>query len=88
MKSEKRHIEQRFIGGILMLLVLLSSCGSSSTEDAPQTPQTPQTPQEKPVLKIYLFAPETYRMVVERHNDVALADSLWLVVLGRSDTAA
>ena len=59
MKSEKRHIEQRFIGGILMLLVLLTACGSSSTEDAPQTPQTPQTPQEKPVLKIYLFAPET-----------------------------
>lgn len=42
-----------------MLLVLLTACGSSSTEDAPQTPQTPQTPQEKPVLKIYLFAPET-----------------------------
>ena len=59
MKSEKRHIEQRFIGGILMLLVLLTACGSSSTEDAPQTPQTPQTPQEKPVLKIYLFAPES-----------------------------
>lgn len=56
MKSEKRHIEQRFIGGILMLLVLLTACGSSSTEDAPQTPQTPQ---EKPVLKIYLFAPES-----------------------------
>ena len=42
-----------------MLLVLLTACGSSSTEDAPQTPQTPQTPKEKPVLKIYLFAPET-----------------------------
>lgn len=59
MKSEKRHIEQRFIGGMLMLLMLLTACGSSSTEDAPQTPQTPQTPLEKPVLKIYLFAPET-----------------------------
>lgn len=56
MKSEKRHIEQRFIGGILMLLVLLSACGSSSSEEV--TPQ-PDKPKEKPVLKIYLFAPES-----------------------------
>lgn len=56
MKSEKRHIEQRFIGGILMLLVLLSACGSSSSEEV--TPQ-PEKPKEKPVLKIYLFAPES-----------------------------
>lgn len=41
-----------------MLLVLLTACGSSSTEDAPQTPQ-PEKPKEKPVLKIYLFAPES-----------------------------
>ena len=56
MKSEKRHIEQRFIGGILMLLVLLSACGSSSSDEV--TPQ-PDKPKEKPVLKIYLFAPES-----------------------------
>ena len=56
MKSEKRHIEQRFIGGILMLLVLLSACGSLSSDEV--TPQ-PEKPKEKPVLKIYLFAPES-----------------------------
>lgn len=41
-----------------MLLLLLAACSSSSTEEEPQTP-TPQTPKEKPVLKIYLFAPES-----------------------------
>lgn len=54
MNSEKRHIE-RWLGGMLMLLLLLTACGSSSTEDEPQ----PQKPKEKPVLKIYLFAPES-----------------------------
>lgn len=57
MKSEKRHIGW-WLSGIMMLLVLLTACGSSSTEDAPQTPQ-PDKPKEKPVLKIYLFAPES-----------------------------
>lgn len=56
MKSEKRHIEQRFIGGILMLLVLLTACGSSSSEEVTLQPEKPK---EKPVLKIYLFAPES-----------------------------
>lgn len=54
MKSEKRHMEQWLMGGILMLLLILSACGSS-TEDEPQS----QKPKEKPVLKIYLFAPES-----------------------------
>lgn len=53
MKSEKRHIEQWLMGGILMLLLMLTACSSSSTEEEPQKPK------EKPVLKIYLFAPES-----------------------------
>ena len=55
MKSEMRHIEQWLMGGMLMLLLILTACGSSSTEDELQ----PQKPKEKPVLKIYLFAPES-----------------------------
>lgn len=50
-----RHIEQWLMGGMLMLLLILTACGSSSTEDELQ----PQKPKEKPVLKIYLFAPES-----------------------------
>lgn len=53
MKSEKRHIEQWLMGGILVLLLMLTACSSSSTEEEPQKPK------EKPVLKIYLFAPES-----------------------------
>lgn len=37
-------------------LLLLSACGSSSSDEV--TPQ-PDKPKEKPVLKIYLFAPES-----------------------------
>lgn len=55
MKRERRHIEQWLMGGMLMLLLMLTACGSSSTEDELQ----PQKPKEKPVLKIYLFAPES-----------------------------
>lgn len=62
MKSEKRYIEEWLMGGMLMLLMLLTACGSSSTEDEPQ----PQKPKEKPVLKIYLFAPES--PIVTRAN--------------------
>ena len=36
-----------------MLLLMLTACSSSSTEEEPQKPK------EKPVLKIYLFAPES-----------------------------
>ena len=55
MKRIERHIEQWLMGGMLMLLLMLTACGSSSTEDELQ----PQKPKEKPVLKIYLFAPES-----------------------------
>jgi hypothetical protein len=44
------------LSGIWMLLLLLTACSSSSTDEEPQTPQKPK---EKPVLKIYLFAPES-----------------------------
>jgi len=54
MKSEKRHIGW-WLSGIMMLL-LLTACGSSSSDEV--TPQ-PEKPKEKPVLKIYLFAPES-----------------------------
>lgn len=54
MKSEKRHIGW-WLSGILMLL-LLTACGSSSSEEVTQQPEKPK---EKPVLKIYLFAPES-----------------------------
>ena len=54
MKSEKRHIGW-LLSGIMMLL-LLTACGSSSSDEV--TPQ-PEKPKEKPVLKIYLFAPES-----------------------------
>ena len=41
---------------LITYLLLLSSCGSSSSDEV--TPQ-PDKPKEKPVLKIYLFAPES-----------------------------
>ena len=41
---------------LITYLLLLSACGSSSSEEV--TPQ-PDKPKEKPVLKIYLFAPES-----------------------------
>ena len=62
MKSEKRHIGW-LLGGMLMLLLLLTACSSSSTNEEPQQPQKPK---EKPVLKIYLFAPES--PIVTRAN--------------------
>ena len=48
-KSEKRHIG-RLLSSMLMLLLLLTACSSSSTDD---------DGIEKPMLKIYLFAPES-----------------------------
>ena len=41
---------------LITLLLLLSACGSSSSDEV--TPQHDK-PKEKPVLKIYLFAPES-----------------------------
>lgn len=40
------------MGGMLMLLLMLTACSSESGED-------PSKPHEKPVLKVYLFAPES-----------------------------
>jgi len=53
MKCEKRHIEQWLMSGMLMLLVLLTASCSSSGDDGMTKPK------EKPVLKIYLFAPDS-----------------------------
>ena len=53
MNSEKRYIEQWLMSGMLMLLMMLTACGSSSEDDVVTKPK------EKPVLKIYLFAPES-----------------------------
>ena len=52
MKSEKRHIGW-LLSSMLMLLLLLTACSSSSTDDEAEKPKV------KPVLKIYLFAPES-----------------------------
>ena len=40
------------MGGMLMLFLMLTACASESSEE-------PSKPQEKPVLKVYLFAPES-----------------------------
>lgn len=40
------------MGGMLMLLLMFTACSSESGDE-------PSKPQEKPVLKIYLFAPES-----------------------------
>lgn len=45
-------MERWYLGGILMLLVAFTACSSESGDGA-------QQPKEKPVLKIYLFAPES-----------------------------
>ena len=57
-----------------MLLLLLTACSSSSTEEEPQTPK-PQTPKEKPVLKIYLFAPESPIITRANTGSVSAADA-------------
>lgn len=59
MKSEKRHIGW-LLSSMLMLLLLLTACSSSSTDDEAEKPKV------KPVLKIYLFAPES--PIVTRAN--------------------
>jgi len=51
-RSEKRHIGW-LLSSMLMLLLLLTACSSSSTDDEAEKPKV------KPVLKIYLFAPES-----------------------------
>jgi hypothetical protein len=45
-------MERWYLGGMLMLLLMLTACSSESGDGA-------QQPKEKPVLKIYLFAPES-----------------------------
>ena len=45
-------MERWFLSGMLMLLLVLTACSSESGDGA-------QQPKEKPVLKIYLFAPES-----------------------------
>lgn len=45
-------MERWYLGGMLMLLLVLTACSSESGDGA-------QQPKEKPVLKIYLFAPES-----------------------------
>ena len=45
-------MERWFLSGMLMLLVAFTACSSESGDGA-------QQPKEKPVLKIYLFAPES-----------------------------
>lgn len=60
MKQIRRYIE-RWLGGMLMLLLLLACSKSSSEGDEP-------IPNGKPVLKVYVFAPD--RPVVTRgEND-------------------
>lgn len=52
MNKDVKHSIQWLLSSIWMLL-LVTGCTSSSEED------DPQYPKEKPVLKIYLFAPES-----------------------------
>lgn len=65
MRNEGRHIVW-LLGGMLMLLQLFSSCASDPTEEI-------EEPKEKPVLKIYLFAPD--KPIVTR-ADVGYVDPL------------
>lgn len=52
MKRWTKNMERWFLSGMLMLLLVLTACSSESGDGA-------QQPKEKPVLKIYLFAPES-----------------------------
>lgn len=52
MKRWTKNMERWFLSGMLMLLLMLTACSSESGDGA-------QQPKEKPVLKIYLFAPES-----------------------------
>ena len=54
MKMEKwtKYMERWNLSGMLMLLLVFTACSSESGDGA-------QEPKEKPVLKIYLFAPES-----------------------------
>lgn len=53
MMGWNKHIA-RWLSSLLMLLLLVA-CSSDSSEDSPQ----PEPNQQKPVLKLYLFAPES-----------------------------
>ena len=66
MKRWKIHIEQ-WLGSMLMLFLLLTSCTSSDTGEEPEKPKA------KPVLKIYLFAPES--PIITR-GDIGSVDAL------------
>lgn len=65
MNSEGRHIGW-FSGGMLMLLLLLSACASGPTEEVVM-------PKEKPVLKVYLYAPESSIVTRGDNGDVNVA---------------
>jgi hypothetical protein len=52
MKKWTKYMERWNLSGMLMLLLVLTACSSESGDGA-------QQPKEKPVLKIYLFAPES-----------------------------
>ena len=52
MKRWTKYMERWYLGGMLMQLLVLTACSSESGDGA-------QQPKEKPVLKIYLFAPES-----------------------------
>lgn len=67
MKIEKRHIGW-LLSGMLMLL-LMAGCTSSSTDEESQRPK------EKPVLKIYLFAPESPIVTRATIGNVSASDA-------------
>ena len=67
MKIEKRHIGW-LLSGMLMLL-LMAGCTSSSTDEESQKPK------EKPVLKIYLFAPESPIVTRATIGNVSASDA-------------
>lgn len=60
MKRWNIHIEQ-WLGSMLMLLLTLTACTSSDMSEEPEKPK------EKPVLKVYIFAPE--RPIVTRADN-------------------
>ena len=71
MKQIRRYIE-RWLGGMLMLLLLVA-CSKSSSEGGDEPVPEPE-PKGKPVLKIYVFAPD--RPVVTRgeNDEVGASD--------------
>ena len=59
MRDERRYIT-RWLSGMLMLLLLLFTACSKSSEGGDE----PEPDKKKPVLKVYVFAPD--RPVVTR----------------------